>query len=189
MITFCADIGGSRLKSALVDETGEIRDLRVDRWTRGLDPGPLFHELAGRLQMHRKRTGEDPRSLGLSIAAIVENGRTVRFSTNLDGANSKAGPTDLDELSREHLGLPARAGNDGHCMALGEHRYGAGTGTDHLVTLCLGTGVGGGVIAGGRLLRGARGAAVEVGHIQVDSSDEARACGCGARGCLETYTS
>ncbi|GIW09363.1 MAG: hypothetical protein KatS3mg061_0420 [Dehalococcoidia bacterium] len=93
----------------------------------------------------------------------------------------------LAELLAERLGAPTRVDNDANLAALGEHRFGAGRGVDHLVYLTVSTGIGGGIISGGRLLHGVHGFAGEVGH-QVILPD-GPPCGCGGRGCLEVLAS
>jgi glucokinase len=89
----------------------------------------------------------------------------------------------LRELMESHFGCPVALGNDGNLAALAEWRYGAGRGSENVLYLTWGTGIGGGVIADGRLLLGHRGLAAEVGHMQVDPHGER--CGCGQIGHLE----
>lgn len=91
-----------------------------------------------------------------------------------------------DRIS-EALGLPASLDNDANCATYGEWWQGAGRGTSSLVGVTLGTGIGGGFIEDGRLLRGASGSACEIGHTTIDITG--RRCGCGNDGCLEAYAS
>jgi glucokinase len=84
-------------------------------------------------------------------------------------------------------GRPARLDNDANCAALAEHWVGAGRGIDDLIVLTLGTGIGSGVIAGGRLLHGAGGNAGELGHTSINF--RGRRCACRNRGCIELYAS
>jgi len=96
-----------------------------------------------------------------------------------------AGWTDIplrDQLS-EHFGVPVFLGNDANVAALGEWRFGAGQGTDNMIYLTISTGIGGGVIADGRLLIGARGLAGELGHLTIKSNGPT--CGCGIKGHIE----
>jgi glucokinase len=94
-------------------------------------------------------------------------------------------PTSLtDEISAE-FGLPAYAGNDANVAALGEHRFGAGRGLSDFIYNTVSTGIGGGIISGGRLVSGARGFAGEVGHQVLDP--DGPVCGCGQRGHLEAF--
>jgi glucokinase len=87
----------------------------------------------------------------------------------------------------EALGLPASLDNDANCATYGEWWQGAGRGTGSLVGVTLGTGIGGGFVEGGRILRGASGSACEIGHMTI--ALEGRRCGCGNDGCLEAYAS
>ena len=91
-----------------------------------------------------------------------------------------------DELE-ERTGLTATVENDANAAAWGEFRFGAGSEVDHLIFLTLGTGVGGGVISHGILLRGAQGAGGELGHVTIQATGPR--CGCGNRGCLEALAS
>lgn len=84
---------------------------------------------------------------------------------------------------REHFDCPIALGNDANMAALGEWRFGAGIGTQHLVFLIIGTGIGGGIISAGQLITGARGLAGEVGHVSITSNGPP--CGCGQSGHVE----
>ena len=88
----------------------------------------------------------------------------------------------------ELTGYPVKAGNDANVAALGEMWQGAGKGSENIVMVTLGTGVGGGVIIGGHVVAGATGAGGEIGHIPVNAQ-ETETCGCGKTGCLEQYAS
>ena len=87
----------------------------------------------------------------------------------------------------QSLGAKVILENDANSAALGEKWIGAGTGVDDLVLMSLGTGIGGGIISGGRILHGAQGMAAELGHITV--SPNGYPCGCGNTGCVEKYAS
>jgi len=105
----------------------------------------------------------------------------VFFTPNLPGWRGFP----LGETLRARTGRPVCFGNDGNCAALGEARFGVGAGARDLVYLALGTGVGGGVIANGRLVEGVGGLGGELGHVVV-ALDGPR-CTCGAIGCLEAF--
>ena len=93
----------------------------------------------------------------------------------------------ISKFVKNQLGLPVFIGNDASLAALGEHRLGAGNGVENMLYYTLSTGIGGGIIIGGRLYEGKTGFAGEFGHMTVDP--EGRACKCGNRGCLELYAS
>ncbi|WP_203361755.1 ROK family glucokinase [Bacillus sp. REN10] len=94
----------------------------------------------------------------------------------------------LKALLEKEIGLPVMVENDANCAALGERWKGAGGGAKNLICVTLGTGVGGGVIVNGQVVRGARGAAGEIGHMTV-MPENGFLCNCGKKGCLETVAS
>jgi glucokinase len=92
-------------------------------------------------------------------------------------------------LAKQTLGRPIRLINDLNAITLGESRVGAAKGVGHLLCIYVGTGVGMGIISDGRLILGSHGFAGELGHFKVASVGEGNLCGCGDRGCLESYVS
>ncbi|HLB38912.1 MAG TPA: ROK family protein [Actinomycetota bacterium] len=121
-------------------------------------------------------------AIGVGAAGLVEaaTGR-VRYAPNIAWR-------EVDLVAAvELLGVPVVVDNDCTMAAIGEHRIGAGKGHDDLLYVGVGTGIGGGIVSGGRVQRGAHGFAGEIGHIVVEP-DGVR-CGCGARGCWETVAS
>jgi len=99
------------------------------------------------------------------------------------------GKVPLAQMLSERLGMKVVMTNDANAAAMGEMAYGAARGMRHFVVITLGTGVGSGIVIDGRLVYGSDGFAGELGHMIVDNSPTARQCGCGRRGCLETYCS
>lgn len=174
------DIGGTNTRVGLVDEGGLIA-------ARGFPTRPAagVGPWAQRLRQEAAELrGPDPLGVGVACAGVLDAraGRVLR-SPNLPSFNGQ----DLIGLVSEALGLPAVLENDANLYALGEQSFGAGQGHADLACLTLGTGVGGGLILDGRLVRGPLGSAGEIGHTLVVG--DGRLCGCGARGCLEAYAS
>ncbi len=95
----------------------------------------------------------------------------------------------LCEMFEKRLGLRTRLTNDANAAALGEMTYGAAKGIKNFIMITLGTGVGSGIVIDGKMLYGSTGFAGELGHVIVNRTPQARLCGCGRRGCLETYCS
>ena len=95
----------------------------------------------------------------------------------------------LSKLFHERWGIPVVLTNDANAAAIGEMTFGVAKGMKNFIMLTLGTGVGSGIVVNGELVYGCDGFAGELGHVIVDRSPEARLCGCGRRGCLETYCS
>lgn len=99
------------------------------------------------------------------------------------------GEIPLAKMFSERLGIPVAVTNDANAAAVGEMMYGAAKGMKNFIMITLGTGVGSGIVVNGQVVYGSDGFAGELGHVIVDKSSEARSCGCGRKGCLETYCS
>ncbi|HET7100903.1 MAG TPA: ROK family protein, partial [Terriglobia bacterium] len=120
---------------------------------------------------------------GISFGGPVDYRRQQVSSMHVSGWRGFK----LAQWAEENLSLSCRVDNDANAGALGEFRYGAGRGAESVLYLTLSTGIGGGVVYGGGVLRGKDSMAGEVGHIPV--SDAGALCSCGGRGCLETICS
>ncbi len=180
------DFGGTKLAAALVDAAAGAVLARVRRPS----PSDARSSIAEMLDMGRRAVADAGRRLadvagvGISFGGPVdESRRRVRLSHHVPGWEDL--PL-VDEVSRQ-LGLPAAMDNDANVQALGEWRFGAGRGVSDLLFVNVGTGIGGGLIAGGRLRRGRHGLAGEVGHTVVEPSGPV--CTCGKRGCVESLAS
>ncbi|MGH7504462.1 MAG: ROK family protein, partial [Longimicrobiales bacterium] len=124
---------------------------------------------------------EHARAVGVGVAGQVDRKTgVVRYAPNLRWHEAPLGPT-----IEQRLGLPVVVSNDVRAAAWGEWHHGAARGVDDLVVVFVGTGVGGGVISGGRLLDGCTNAAGELGHMTI--AHGGRRCRCGNHGCLEAY--
>ena len=174
------DIGGTQLRAALVDPHGRVLS-RDRRPTPADDPGLLVRTLLEVIRSAWERTGERV-PVGVGIAGLVTVDGTVRYGPNI-------GIRDLPlaTLLGEELDAEVVVANDASVAALGEQRAGAGVDHADLVLVTIGTGVGGGVVIGGRLLTGATGFGGELGHVIVNEGG--RPCPCGNRGCVEAYAS
>jgi glucokinase len=176
------DVGGTGTKGALVSTAGDVlerSELRTDvtAGTKGIIA------VAEDLMERARGLGLEVGGVGAGVAGFVDAADgSVTFSPNLtydDPAIAAAVKTRID--------LPVVVDNDANAAAWGEYRFGSARGLDHLAMLTLGTGVGGGFVVDGRLLRGSRGAGAEFGHMVVVTEGEL--CNCGLRGCLEQYAS
>lgn len=121
--------------------------------------------------------------VGVGVPGLVDRDGVLRFAANLPGVDDF--PIGAELAAR--LGVPVRIDNDATCAAWGERQVGAARGYDDVLLVALGTGIGGGVITGGVLHRGANGFAGEVGHMIVDR--DGPPCPCGQRGCWERFAS
>lgn len=179
-----ADFGGTHLRAALVDEAGQVL-LRDERPTPAA--GTADEVVAGIVALLAglaQQADERPAAVCIATAGLVDGdaGRVI-IAPNIPGFRNLS----LTEPVGAALGLPAFIENDASAAALGEFRFGAGRGLRHLLHATLGTGIGGGIVIDGRLYRGAKGLAGEIGHMVIDPSGPR--CNCGSRGCLEALVS
>jgi glucokinase len=173
------DIGGTKIAGGVVDELGTI--VRFDRVpTDASDSAAIEDAIVSMIERLA-----DGRRIPVGVAApgfIDASQSTVYYTPNIPWRNEP-----LRERLEARLALPVVVDNDANAAGWAEFRFGAGRLVSDMVTLTLGTGVGGAVIAGDRLLRGGFGAAGELGHMRV--VPDGIQCGCGARGCIEQYGS
>jgi len=175
------DIGGTKVAAAVVDEDGAMIDkMRVD--TPVKTAGAVNDAIADLVWKLRERHEVD--AVGMGAPGFVSADRsTVLFTPNMLW---RAEP--LGAEMTERLGLPTVVENDANCAAWAEARFGAARGERNIVVLTIGTGIGGGIIIDGKLVRGGFGIAAEIGHMNVVIEGGLR-CGCGNRGCWEQYGS
>jgi glucokinase len=175
------DIGGTKVAAAVVDEAGVmIEKLRVD--TPVNNPGAVNDAIADLVWKLREK--HEVEAVGMGAPGFVSADRsTVLFTPN---QSWRAEP--LGAEMTERLKLPTVVENDANCAAWAEVRFGAAQGERNVVVLTIGTGIGGGIVIGGQLVRGEFGIAAEIGHMNVVIEGGLR-CGCGNRGCWEQYGS
>lgn len=174
--TIGIDVGGTKLAAAALDGDGRV--LRRGRVTTPRDDADglvdavvdLVEELGGGVPV------------GVGVAGIVDRSGTLRYAPNLGVSDLPLG-----ERLQDRCGVPVVVRNDATVALYGEWRAGAGRGVDDIVMLTVGTGVGGGVLLGGRLVDGVNGLGGELGHVIVHEGG--RLCPCGNAGCLEAYAS
>ena len=178
------DIGGTEIKAALVDGKGSIiASHRLSTPRTMADFRGAIKELAGHL-----RLGEvDIKGVGVGCKGIIDPSSTEVLA--LPGELNYLEGRRLNELISPFVpaGRPVAADNDARVALVGEHIWGAARGRRNAIMLTLGTGVGGAILADGRILRGAGGVAGHLGHLTVDP--DGGLCICGNRGCLETFFS
>lgn len=186
---FGIDLGGTTAKIGLFTTTGDL----LEKWevpTDTSDQGVrILPNLAAAVQdkmAQRSLRPDQIEGVGLGVPGPVQDSSVVAIvCANLGGwGDCDAGA----QLSQLLGGLRVQVGNDANVAALGEIWMGAAKGCRSAVMVTLGTGVGGGVVADGKLIEGAHGAGGEIGHITVNPQETAQ-CGCGKHGCLEQYSS
>ncbi len=187
------DVGGSKVLGVALDRAGRVMaDLRVPTPSEGPAVVEAVMGVAlamsasedGRPESARPNAPSAPPPLGVGAPGMVDRPGRVHFSPNLtcaEGLYLKA------ELSRKLPGVALVVENDATCACAAEQAMGAARGAEDVLMVTLGTGIGGGIMSGGRLLVGSHGFAGEIGHMVVDS--QGPECPCGQRGCWERFAS
>jgi glucokinase len=173
------DVGGTKIAALRVDREGSVLSKDV-RPTPAHDQAAILAAMADAAAAVRS---PDVAAVGVSAAGLVEwPAGVMRFAPNLSWRDVAL----VDEM-HERLGAPVVADNDNNCASWGEFRYGSAAGRRDVLFIGVGTGIGGGIILGGRLFRGAHGFAAEIGHTIVEPGGAL--CGCGNHGCWEQVAS
>jgi glucokinase len=177
------DLGGTQLRAALCTPDGTIHQ-RVSRKTRakrGLEA--VLERICETAEQVWPEDG-NVRAIGISAPGPLDPFKGIVLGApNLPGWDR----VPLRDIVSTRFNLPVFVGNDANLAALGEHRFGAGQGYDDMIYITISTGIGGGILVGGKLLLGYKGLAGEIGHIVLQPNGPQ--CGCGNRGCLEALAS
>ena len=176
------DFGGTKMLGALVDRAGRI--VAQHRVPTPYDGEGLLDAMVDLLHVLQADSPAPVVGIGIGAAGLVDKQGTLRFGPNVGRiADFRV----MEGMAERLPGMVIRVDNDNTCATWGERLFGAGTGLSELVYVGLGTGIGGGVVTSGRLLRGSNGFASEFGHATVQAWGEA--CVCGKTGCWEAYAS
>jgi len=176
------DVGGTKILAGLVDADGRVVH-QARRQSARNDPTSVLNTICEVVTELGDASEDDVVAVGLGIAGPVDAERsTVFYAPNLGWPQ-----VPVRDLLTDRVGLPVIVENDGNSAAWGEFVAGAGTNVKDLTVITVGTGIGGGIIINGELLRGAHGAAGEIGHM--NAVPNGRPCGCGRNGCWEQYAS
>jgi glucokinase len=178
------DLGGTKLLAGTVDSKLEVHH-RVYRLARPDDTGALIDQLVEAVHEAVEAAPSEVLAMGLGVPGLVEPETGVALDSNHLPLRGVA----VRDLLAERLGLPVVVDNDANAAMLVEWRCGEARGANDAIMLTLGTGIGGGLIVGGRLVHGARGAAAELGHIMVDADGPPCPGSCPNHGCLEALVS
>jgi glucokinase len=178
--TVGVDVGGTKIAAGLVDEQGQVV-ARERTESPATDPQQIVLTIG---ELVRRLSGtETVEAVGVSAAGFVDKARAmVVFAPNLAWRDEP-----LKRFLEEELDLPVIVENDANAAAWGEFTFGAGEDVEDFLMLTIGTGVGGGLVIDGDLVRGGFGMGGEVGHITMVPGGVR--CGCGNLGCLESYGS
>jgi len=176
------DVGGTKILGLVTDGVGATATDRELQPTPKHDPDDLAPAILGVVRTLLERNPSVV-GIGVGIPGLVDHGGVLHYGPNVQGVLG----LDIAGQLNETFSLPTVAENDGYLSALTEHRLGAARGHDHAVIVTQGTGIGGGLIVGGQVLRGANGFAGEPGHMLVNRYGHR--CACGNDGCWESVSS
>ena len=183
---FGIDLGGTTVKIAYFDETGNM----LDKWeiptVTANNGAQILPDIAASIRQYmdaHQIADTSVLGLGIGVPGPVNSKGIVNTCINLGG-----GVFNIAEELTKLTGFPVKAGNDANVAALGEFWKGGGMGCNNVVFITLGTGVGGGIVIEGNLLHGAHGSGAELGHM-VLNRNETVPCNCGKYGCVEQYCS
>ena len=184
---FGIDIGGTAVKLGIVDETGKVlckgeQSVNFDGYqTPVLD---TVRKAAKEFLTAQTIPVENLSGIGVSATGQIDSRKGIVAGTCGNFPNYIGSP--IKAALEQDFGLPVTVANDANCMTLGEVWVGGAQGYTDVIGVTLGTGVGGGILTGGRLMEGARGLGGELGHYRSHALDGVD-CTCGAKGCWERY--
>ena len=180
MLTIGVDLGGTKLLGVVADGAGTVaaETLRLS----GDGAEAVLTGLAAVVDELATAVPE-AEAVGVGVAGMVDYEGVVRYAPNIPGIEGLEVASRLEKACR----LPVAVDNDANVAALGELLHGAARGHSEVLVITFGTGIGGGIVTGGRLLRGGHGYAAEIGHFTIDP--DGPPCACGARGHWESFAS
>ncbi|MDD6198922.1 MAG: ROK family protein [Prevotella sp.] len=182
------DLGGTNSVFGIVDSRGDIKATTAIK-TQGYGDNVEAYVDASieALKIIIDQVGGIDKIKAMGIGAPNGNyyNGTIEFAPNLEWGRNGVVP--LAKLFSDKLGIPVALTNDANAAAIGEMTYGVARGMKNFIVITLGTGVGSGIVINGQLVYGCDGFAGELGHVIV--KENGRQCGCGRKGCLETYCS
>lgn len=180
--TIGVDLGGTKMLVGVLAGTETLYEQREA--STGQTEEELV-ELLVREVLEAREARPEVSAVGLGIPATIDHDRGVAVSA----VNLPLEDLPIRDLVSERVGLPVFVDNDANVAALAEHLYGAGRDADDMVLLTIGTGIGGGLILGDEIYRGATGAGAELGHMVIDMNGPPCQGNCRGRGCVETMAS
>ncbi len=176
------DLGGTFIKAGLTARDGNI--IKKESFPTLAEKGSrdvVLKQLEKAIDFALDGTGGKVKGIGIGTPGVVDDRGYVFDSPNLPGWENLP----LKDIFAEKYSLPVVVENDVNTIAWGEYLYGAGRGSNTMICVTLGTGVGGGVVSNGKLLRGMKYSAVEIGHMTIDHRGPQ--CKCGNFGCIERF--
>ncbi|MBI2166357.1 MAG: ROK family protein [Chloroflexi bacterium] len=181
MFTVGVDVGGSKIEAALVDDQGSVHASAHIATPVQQGPDGVIEAILGCIRQCLIASEVPVMGVGVGMAGQIDRASgSVHFAPNLGWRD-----VPLRARLEATLGLPVMVTNDVRAATWCEWRFGAGRGMEHMACLFVGTGIGGGLVLGGRLVEGHTNSAAEMGHMTIVAGG--KPCRCGGRGCLEAY--
>jgi glucokinase len=184
------DIGGTNTVFGIVNSEGTVIGSDSVKTQEHPDLDEYVSTVSSKIKALMQSAGitfDEIAGLGIGAPNASIYTGTIEKAANLPWKGESIPLADL--FSKQLSGIPVKMTNDANAAALGEMAYGVAKGLKHFIMITLGTGVGSGIVIDGKMVYGKDGFAGELGHLIIDRSADARLCGCGRRGCLETYCS
>jgi glucokinase len=176
------DLGGTYIKAGLTDENGIIlKKQQFPTLGEKNNRDVVLKQMETAVDFALKDAGGEIAGIGIGTPGVVDNEGVVFTAPNLPGWDNLP----LKQIFTDKYKLPVVVENDVNTIAWGEFLYGAGRGYNTIICITLGTGLGGGIVKDGRLLRGGKYSAIEIGHITIDYKGPQ--CKCGNYGCIERF--
>lgn len=186
MVAIGIDIGGTSIKGAAITEEGKVLDVFSMPVEKGEKQEVTIAKLIDITNKYLKEHNYDKTNvlgIGIGVPGAIDSKHGICSSSN----NLKWEELPIQKLMEDGTGLKVRITNDANAAALGEAKFGAGKDYKDIIMITLGTGVGGGIVIGGKLFEGNEGKGAELGHIVIELNG--RQCTCGRKGCFEAYAS
>ncbi len=180
------DLGGTNIKGGIVDKKGNIvcsSKIPTERHLGGERVADNIARLTKELLETANMQVSDVEALGMGVPGMIDSKTGIVVYSNNFGWDHFP----LAQMVSDRTGLPVKIANDANVAALGETKFGGAKDYENVIMLTLGTGVGGGIVLGGKLYEGNRSAGAELGHSVIEVCGEQ--CSCGRKGCLEAYAS
>ena len=182
------DLGGTNLKYALGSENGDILIKRSRPSNADQSQEAIFETMFASIEeLLSEANDQNEKVMAIGVGSPgsidIHEGKLLGSTPNIQAWTNAP----IKKKLEERFSIPVWADNDANIMALAEARKGAGRGFNNILCLTLGTGIGGGIVINGEVLRGSHFSAAEVGHVIIDY--KGKLCKCGNRGCFEVYAS
>jgi glucokinase len=177
------DLGGTKMLAGVIDEQLEVHD-RIHRVVTGMSEQAVIEEIVEAVLELIERN-PDVQAAGFGIPCLIDQ----REGNAVMCVNLPLADVPFRDVMSERLGIPVFIDNDGNVTTLAEARFGAARGAREVVGLTIGTGIGGGLVLGGKVYRGHAGSGAELGHMVIDQSGPRCQGNCPNNGCLEAFAS